>query len=248
MNATAIAINRNPMLYAVFWGELSELELATRTRAAEVRVVVVVGKDPVADIDARPVTVETTMITEDAWRARRAVLSPRSGTRPTAGSATAGIASVRFGPPHSPHPSMRGYDVRSRFADCVVRRPRDGVRNRCRHAKRNVKVGALADVLRRLSDEIEPAVAFLTGTTTLGRVGVGWSTLSGSHVDPATTPTLEVGDVQRAIEQFAAMAGAGVVAARRDTARATAAAATEREQRLLYGVFGGELRQARSRA
>ena len=111
-------------------------------------------------------------------------------------------------------------------------------------SKRNEKVEALASVLGRLApDEVPAAVSFLTGTTVLGRIGVGWSTLSDVRVPPASTPTLTVAEVDGAVHGLAAMEGAGVMAARRDRLASLLGAATEREQRLLVGVLGGELRQ-----
>jgi DNA ligase 1 len=111
-------------------------------------------------------------------------------------------------------------------------------------AKRNDKVGMLAELLRRLEPaEVVPAVAFLTGTTPLGRVGVGWSALAGGRVEPAARPTLTVGDVDDAVAGLAALGGAGVGVARRERLMRLMGAATEREQRLLAGVLGGELRQ-----
>ena len=63
-------------------------------------------------------------------------------------------------------------------------------------AKRNEKVAVLAAVLERLEpDEIVPAVAFLTGTTPRGRIGVGWSTLSDVRPEPAAGPSLTVAAV-----------------------------------------------------
>ncbi len=110
--------------------------------------------------------------------------------------------------------------------------------------KRNDKVAALAAVLMRLrSDEILPAVAFLTGATPLGRIGVGWATLSDVRPEPARTPTLTVGEVDGAVQALAAMSGEGVAAARRDALFGLFTAATAREQRLLRGILGGELRQ-----
>ncbi len=110
--------------------------------------------------------------------------------------------------------------------------------------RRNDKVAALATVLRRLSpDEAPAAVAFLTGTTPLGRIGVGWATLADVRVDPAATPSLTVGAVDRALNELAAMAGAGVMAGRRERLAALLGAATDREQRLLRAILGGELRQ-----
>ncbi|NND74044.1 MAG: ATP-dependent DNA ligase [Ilumatobacter sp.] len=110
--------------------------------------------------------------------------------------------------------------------------------------KRNDKVDALAAVIGRLTpDEIVPAIAFLTGTTPLGRIGVGWSTLADVEPPPVPTPTLTVGAVDRAVTALAAMSGSGVTAARREALADLFGTATEAEQRLLRGILGGELRQ-----
>lgn len=110
--------------------------------------------------------------------------------------------------------------------------------------KRNEKVAVLADVLGRLApDEVVPAVAFLTGTTPLGRIGVGWSTMSDVRVDAAADPTWTVLDVDERLRRIEAMSGTGVVAARRDALAELLGAATADEQQLLWGIIGGELRQ-----
>ena len=62
--------------------------------------------------------------------------------------------------------------------------------------KRNEKVEYLADVLGHVSaDEIIPAVAFLSGTTPLGRIGVGWAMLSEMRSAAAKDPSLTIGEV-----------------------------------------------------
>jgi DNA ligase-1 len=110
--------------------------------------------------------------------------------------------------------------------------------------RRSEKVAVFAGVLADLApDEIEPTVAFLTGTTRLGRIGVGWATLADVRPRPADEPTLTVTEVDAAVVDLAAMNGAGVVAARRDRLADLLGRATEREQRLLFAVLGGELRQ-----
>jgi DNA ligase-1 len=109
---------------------------------------------------------------------------------------------------------------------------------------RNTKVAALAAAVKGLApDEVAAGVAFLVGKTTLGRIGVGWATLSDVRVPPADEPSLSVHDVQAAVEDLAALAGAGVVAGRRARLGALLGAATDREQRLILGILGGELRQ-----
>ena len=110
--------------------------------------------------------------------------------------------------------------------------------------KRSDKVAAFADVFRRLAPgEIEPAVAFATGATLAGRLGVGWATLRDVRPGPADEPSLTVGEVDRAVVALASISGAGSQARRRDALHDLLAAATEPEQRLIVGIIGGELRQ-----
>jgi DNA ligase 1 len=111
-------------------------------------------------------------------------------------------------------------------------------------SKRNDKIALLADVLRRLApDEVAPAVAFLVGDTPIGRVGVGWATISGVRSDPSDVATLHVLDVAAAIERLAATSGQGSSSERRRILRDVLERATEAEQRLVFGIVGGELRQ-----
>jgi ATP-dependent DNA ligase I len=109
--------------------------------------------------------------------------------------------------------------------------------------KRGEKSALIADLLRRLApDEIEVAVGFLTGALRQGRVGVGWRTLREIRTEPATEPTLEIGEVDRAVDRLAAMSGAGVGAARRDVLADLFVRATAPEQDLLWRVLAGEVR------
>ncbi len=110
-------------------------------------------------------------------------------------------------------------------------------------SKRGEKAALIADVLRRAAPrEVAPAVGFLTGAPAQGRIGVGWATIRAVRPDPAPEPVLEVGEVDRMIEELAGMSGAGVVAARRALLVDVLGRATEGEQRLLWSVLGGELR------
>jgi DNA ligase-1 len=110
--------------------------------------------------------------------------------------------------------------------------------------KRNEKVAALAEVLRRLdTSEIIPAIAYLTGTTPSGRIGVGWATLGDVKVSPAIEPTLGILEVAAAIDGLDVMSGAGVGAERREALGGLLGRATGREQLLIRGLLGGELRQ-----
>src|SRR5215203_5507716 len=111
-------------------------------------------------------------------------------------------------------------------------------------SKRGEKSALLAGALRRLEpDEVEVAVGVLTGAPRQGRIGVGWATLRDVRVAPPDEPSLEIMDVDRAIDRLASMSGAGVHAARRSLLLDVFGRATAGEQQLLVRVLGGELRQ-----
>jgi DNA ligase-1 len=111
-------------------------------------------------------------------------------------------------------------------------------------SKRTDKRDLLAATLRTLMPaEVVVAVGLLTGEPRQGRIGVGWRSLSGVAGEPASTPTLEILEVDRWLDQLAATTGAGSVAARQQLLRSVFDRATASEQHLLAGVLGGELRQ-----
>ena len=61
---------------------------------------------------------------------------------------------------------------------------------------RSVKVSVLAQTLARLeAQEVEAAVAWLAGEPRQGKIGVGWSTVYGVQVPPASMPVLTVSDL-----------------------------------------------------
>lgn len=111
-------------------------------------------------------------------------------------------------------------------------------------SKRSEKIAILAEVFRSLSpDEVTAAVAFATGTTMHGRIGVGWAQLREVRPEPAAEPSLAVLDVDRSIGALARTIGPGSRARRRDLLDDLLSAATDVEQRLLVSIIGGELRQ-----
>ena len=110
--------------------------------------------------------------------------------------------------------------------------------------KRGEKTARLAEVLRRLDEhEIEAAVAFLTATTPLGRIGVGWATLAEVRVSPADAATLTVADVDASFRRLQEMSGSGVGDRRQAELASLLGRATPQEQRLIRGIVHGELRQ-----
>jgi DNA ligase 1 len=90
---------------------------------------------------------------------------------------------------------------------------------------------------------LEVAVHVLSGRPRQGKVDVGFATLRGLDVPPASVSTLTVADVDAAIDRLAAAGGAGVQAARRAALTDLLGAATAEEQALLRALLLGELRQ-----
>ena len=110
-------------------------------------------------------------------------------------------------------------------------------------SSRLAKVTRLAECLNRAAaDEVRVAVAYLAGELPQGAVGVGWAALR-ERPTPASEPTLGVLEVDAAVSRIQAIAGSGSQEVRRAALSALFSRATEPEQRLLAGLFLGELRQ-----
>ena len=87
-------------------------------------------------------------------------------------------------------------------------------------SSRLAKRDAIADLLRGADgDEVEIAVAWLSGEARQGRIGVGWATLAALRGAPAAEPTLTLGDADAALSAVAGAAGKGSAAARSATLR-----------------------------
>ena len=111
-------------------------------------------------------------------------------------------------------------------------------------SKRSEKIVSFASVFADLApDEVVAAVAFATGDTPIGRIGVGWATLREVRPPPASEATLTIADIERSIVELAGIEGAGAVARRRELLERLLDRATEEEQRMLAAIIGGELRQ-----
>ena len=109
---------------------------------------------------------------------------------------------------------------------------------------RSAKVAALAALLRRLApEEVEAAVAFLTGRPRQGKIGVGWATLRAVDLPPATEPSIEVLDVDAAVDALQARSGEGSGAARRALLEDLLARATSAEADFVRRLLIGDLRQ-----
>jgi ATP-dependent DNA ligase I len=111
-------------------------------------------------------------------------------------------------------------------------------------SSRLAKIDRLATCLRSATaDEVAVAVCYLSGELPQGTVGVGWAALRDLPAPPPSPPTLELLEVDEAVTRLQALGGKGSKASRREELSALFARATEPEQRLLTGLFLGELRQ-----
>src|SRR6478735_1040548 len=98
-------------------------------------------------------------------------------------------------------------------------------------SSRLAKRDAIADLLRGAApDEVEIAVAWLSGEARQGRIGVGWATLAALRGTPASEPQLTLGETDAALDSVATTSGKGSAAARSATLRALFDRATAAEQ------------------
>jgi DNA ligase-1 len=108
---------------------------------------------------------------------------------------------------------------------------------------RLAKIETLAAALREAGPlEVPIAVAYLSGELPQRQIGVGWAALRDGF-PPAETPTLTLSDVDSGFSAIGAVAGKGSAAARKALVSELFGRATEDEQRFLFGLLSGELRQ-----
>ncbi|NGO11749.1 ATP-dependent DNA ligase [Streptomyces sp. HC44] len=108
---------------------------------------------------------------------------------------------------------------------------------------RSRKIGLLAELFRDAEPEEAPIVIpYLAGRLPQGRIGIGWKVLS-RPVAPADEPTLTVLDVDARLTELAGVSGTGSQAERTRLVGELMAAATADEQRFLFGLLSGEVRQ-----
>jgi DNA ligase-1 len=107
------------------------------------------------------------------------------------------------------------------------------------------KIERLAALLTTLlPDEIEIAIGYLSGAPRQGRIGIGGSAIREARaVDPAATPTLELYDIDAALQGIATSSGTGSNAAKGELLRQLFRRATSSEQEFLVRLMFGELRQ-----
>jgi DNA ligase-1 len=107
------------------------------------------------------------------------------------------------------------------------------------------KVGLLASLLTEVpQDEIEIAVAFLSGAIRQSRLGIGYAALQSAVPAAAGEPFLELSDVDGALDRICRVpAGKGSSQERQRLLRELLARATSEEQGFLFRLVVGELRQ-----
>jgi DNA ligase-1 len=111
-------------------------------------------------------------------------------------------------------------------------------------SRRLEKVDLLAALLKQArTDESETTVAFLSGSTRQGRIGIGYASVRAASASPAEAATLEILDVDRALASFAGVMGRGAERQRRDILHELFSRATAEEQHFLTRLLLGELRQ-----
>ncbi|MGW1892691.1 ATP-dependent DNA ligase [Streptomyces sp. NPDC002004] len=108
---------------------------------------------------------------------------------------------------------------------------------------RSRKVALLAELFREAGpDDVPVVIPYLSGRLPQGRIGVGWSVLR-DPVAPAAEPTLTVRAADAALTALAGVSGPGSQTERRRLVAGLMGAATADEQRLLFGLLTGEVRQ-----
>jgi len=108
---------------------------------------------------------------------------------------------------------------------------------------RSRKIALLAELFRDAeADDVPIVIPYLAGRLPQGRIGVGWKVL-GRPVEPAPEPSLTVREVDALLTGLSKVAGAGSQAERARLVGELMGAATEEEQRFLFGLLTGEVRQ-----
>ena len=110
------------------------------------------------------------------------------------------------------------------------------------------KTAALGDLLRRLgaegAEEIDIAVAFLSGHLRQGRIGLGGAAVRNARPESAAAePSLTLAEVDAAFERIGSIAGSGSTAERARLLSGLLARGTRDEQEFLVRLIYGELRQ-----
>ena len=109
---------------------------------------------------------------------------------------------------------------------------------------RLAKITLLADLLKQASpDEIELAIAYLSGTIRQSKVGVGWATLQKAKTHVGTSARLHLRDIDGTFEKIATTSGKGSASEKQRLLTDLFSNATAAEQDFLFRLLTGELRQ-----
>ncbi|MFE0519764.1 ATP-dependent DNA ligase [Streptomyces sp. NPDC058954] len=108
---------------------------------------------------------------------------------------------------------------------------------------RSRKIALLAELFGDAeADDVPIVIPYLAGRLPQGRLGVGWKVLS-RPVAPAAEPTLTVREVDALLTDLGKVSGPGSQAERGRLVGDLMGAATKEEQRFLFGLLTGEVRQ-----
>ncbi|GAA4054392.1 ATP-dependent DNA ligase [Streptomyces shaanxiensis] len=108
---------------------------------------------------------------------------------------------------------------------------------------RSRKIALLAELFRDAeADDVPIVIPYLAGRLPQGRLGIGWKVLS-RPVAPAAEPTLTVREVDARLTELGKVSGTGSQAERARLVGELMGAATQDEQRFLFGLITGEVRQ-----
>jgi DNA ligase-1 len=111
-------------------------------------------------------------------------------------------------------------------------------------SSRTAKRDALASVIAQMAPvEVAAGVGMLMGAPRQGRVGVGWATINAVATSPRDAASLEILDVDRAIDALASMSGPGSNRARGELLADLFGRATAPEANFLQRLLLGDLRQ-----
>ena len=107
------------------------------------------------------------------------------------------------------------------------------------------KIALLAALLKRLEpNEVPMAVGFLTGWPRQGKLGLGWASIAEARpAAAASTPTLDLAEVDRAFTELQAVRGKRSAAERKRLLSELLARSTSDEQSFLGALAIGEVRQ-----
>ncbi|MGW3144498.1 ATP-dependent DNA ligase [Streptomyces sp. NPDC001177] len=110
-------------------------------------------------------------------------------------------------------------------------------------AARSRKTALLAELFRDAeADDVPIVIPYLAGRLPQGRLGIGWKVLS-RKVPPAAEPSLTVREADARLTELGKVSGPGSQAERARLVGELMGAATEDEQRFLFGLITGEVRQ-----